>query len=158
MKPSSGREDRPRVIFDTNDLISAWFWDGNEAELIELVESGIIAGYSSEQLLEELFRALRYPKFRLTRSQVESIYSYYLLLLRTVNPKRAVDIIKDDPDDNKVLECALEAQADYIVSGDHHLLNLGEYRGIRVINASELINKAKNLDMHLRFNNAIEIR
>lgn len=124
-------------------LISAWFWDGNEAELIELVESGILEGYTSEQLAEELYRALRYPKFDLTQDQVESIYGYYLLLLKIVNPKQAVDTIEDDPDDNRVLECALEAQADYIISGDHHLLNLEEYRGIRIISAAELVNRLK---------------
>jgi predicted nucleic acid-binding protein len=47
--------------------------------------------------------------------------------------------VQDDPDDNKFIECALECRADYIVSGDTHLLNLKEYEGIKIINAGEFL-------------------
>jgi len=120
-------------------LLSAWFWEGNESRLVESVEEGLLEGYSSEQLMEELYRALRYPTFNLTPDEVESIRGYYLLLFTIVRPEQAVDVIPEDPEDNKVLECALEAQADYIVSGNHHLLNLGEFRGIRIVTSAELM-------------------
>jgi len=136
--PSSGRRRGIKAVFDTNVLISAWFWEGNESKLIESVEEGLLDGYSSEQLIKELCEALKYPKFNLTQDEVESIRGYYLLLFKIVRPKQTVDIITEDPEDNKVLECALEAQADYIVSGNHHLLNLGEFRGIRIVTAAEL--------------------
>lgn len=45
----------------------------------------------------------------------------------------------EDPEDNRVLECALEAEADYIVSGDHHLLSLEEFRGIKIVRAADLL-------------------
>ena len=85
--PSNGLENSLKVVFETNVLISAWFWKGNERRLIESVEEGRIHGYSSKQLIEELCRALRYPKFDLTQDEVESIRSYYLLIFEIVNPK-----------------------------------------------------------------------
>lgn len=139
MMPSSGRERGLKVVFDTNVLISAWLWEGNESKLIESVEEGIIHGYSSKQLIEELCRTFRYPKFNLSQDEVGSIRSYYLLLFKIVRPKQTISIILEDPEDNRVLECALEAKADYIVSGNHHLLNLGEFRGIKIVKAAELL-------------------
>lgn len=120
-------------------LVSAWFWEGNESKLIESVEEGLIHGYSSKQLIEELCRTLRYPKFDLSQDEVESIRSYYLLLFKIVSLKQAIDIMLEDPSDNMVLECALEAEADYIVSGDHQLLNVGEFRGVKIVTAAELL-------------------
>jgi len=137
--PSSGRERGIKAVFDTNVLVSAWFWEGKESKLMESVEEGIIHGYSSEQLIEELCRTLRYPKFELSQDEVESIRSYYLLLFKIVRPKQTISILLEDPDDNRVLECALEAKADYIVSGDRHLLNLGAFRGIKIVKAAELL-------------------
>ena len=137
--PSNGRRNSPKAVFDTNVLVSAWFWEGNESRLMESVEEGLIHGCSSKQLIEELSRVLRYPKFDLSQGEIESIRSYYLLLFKIVNPKQTIDIIMEDPNDNMVLECALEAEADYIVSGDHHLLNLREFREVKIVTAAEML-------------------
>lgn len=101
------------------------------------MEDGIIHGYSSKQLIEELRRALGYPKFNLSQDEVESIRSYYLLLFKIVRPKQTINTISDDPEDNGLLECAL-VKVDYIVSVDHHLLDL-EFRGIKIVKVAELL-------------------
>ena len=145
MTPSSGRERGLKVFFDTNILVSAWLWEGNESKLIESVEEGIIHGYSSEQLIEELCRTLRYPRLDLSQDDVASIRGYYLLLFKIVRPKQTISIILEDPEDNRVLECALEAEADYVVSGDHHLLSFGEFRGMKIVKAAELLKVLFNL-------------
>jgi putative PIN family toxin of toxin-antitoxin system len=106
---------------------------------MESAEEGLIHGYSSKQLIDELSRVLRYPKFELSQGEIESIRSYYLLLFKIVNPKQTIDIIREDPSDNMVLECALKAEADYIVSGNHHLLNLNEFKDIKIVTAAELL-------------------
>ena len=139
MKLSSGRERGLRVVFDTNILVSAWLWEGNESMLVESAELGVIHGYSSEPLIDELCVALSYPRFGLSQDEVASIRSYYLLILDIVHPEQTVNAISDDPEDNRVLECALEAKADYIVSGDNHLLGLVEFSGIKIVKAAELL-------------------
>ena len=137
--PSRERDRSPRAVLDTNTLISAWFWEGNESRLVEELEEGTILGYTSIHLVEELRRALRYPKFNLTEDEVESIIDYYLLILKTVPPKQTLNIVPENPEDNRILECALESKADYIVSGNHHLLNLEEFRGIKIVRAAKLL-------------------
>ena len=139
MMPSGGRGRSLKVVFDTNVLISAWFWEGNESRLIKCVEEGIIDGYSSAQLFEELRRTLRYPRFSLSEEEVETICDYYLLVLKIVRPRQTINVMVEDPEDSRVLECAIEAKADYIVSGDHHLLKLGRFRGIEIVGAAELL-------------------
>ncbi|MCG2722043.1 MAG: putative toxin-antitoxin system toxin component, PIN family, partial [Thermodesulfovibrionales bacterium] len=50
-----------------------------------------------------------------------------------------IEAVPEDPEDNKFIECALTCKADYIVSGDRHLLNLKEYAGIKILKASEFL-------------------
>lgn len=57
----------------------------------------------------------------------------YFLIFDVVNPGIKLDVIKSDPDDNKILECAVACGAEYLVSGDAHLLGLKEYTGIKII-------------------------
>ncbi len=128
-----------KAVFDTNVLISAWFWRGAESRLLEFAEEGVIEAYTSPQLLTELRRALEYPKFRLEQSEIDEICDYYVLVLRTVEPKRSMNVILEDPEDNRVIECADESVADFIVSGNHHLLDLRRYGNMRIVRAKEML-------------------
>ena len=56
-----------------------------------------------------------------------------------MTPKKAIDAIKEDPDDNRILECALEAGSKFIVTSDKDLLRLSEYSNIRIVTASQLL-------------------
>jgi len=120
-------------------LVSALFWSGPESTVVESVETGIVEGYISPPIIDELNRVLRYPNFGLAGEEVEDALNYYITVLVLVRPESRLDVVKDDPEDNKVLECALEAHADFIVTGDNHLLRIHEYRGIRTVRASEFL-------------------
>lgn len=93
----------------------------------------------SPTLLAELIRVLNYPKLGLTADEIEAFVSDILSHAVTVSPSRTLDLITEDPDDNRVIECALEADAPWIVSGDRHLLELIEYEGVRVIDARKAL-------------------
>ena len=60
-----------------------------------------------------------------------------------IKPVVTLDVVKDDPDDNRILECAVSAVSDYIITGDKDLLRLGRYDGIKIINVSEFLNSVK---------------
>jgi len=64
-------------------------------------------------------------------------------MARTVTPAVQLDIIKEDPPDNRILECAVSAGADYIVSGDNDLLRLGRYDSIRILNVADFLDLAQ---------------
>ena len=126
------------IVLDTNVIISALLSSkGSPAKIIDYWEAEWFDVATTEPLLNELERALGYERVRRYFKQPEE--KIYALLKRfktvgiVVNPQIELDIISDDPDDNRVVECAVAAKASYIISGDEHLLGLKEYRGILIL-------------------------
>ncbi len=126
-----------KVVLDTNTLISGILWDGNEARVIEEAENNKVQLFILQKLLQELEGVLKREKF--TRklegkeSTVEQAVAKIALIATLIEPAKKINIIKDDPDDNRVLECAVTARADVIISGDKHLLKLQTYSGIDIL-------------------------
>lgn len=132
-----------KVVFDTNTLISGLLWDGNEARVIEKAENKEIRLFISPEMIEELEKVLKREKFckKLEGKEytVDKAVSKIALIATLIKPTRKINVIKEDPEDNRVLECAVSAKVDIIVSGDSHLLDLKDYSGIDIITASEFI-------------------
>lgn len=127
------------VVVDTNVIVSALLWEGNESKIIGLVEEGKIKLLTSVALLDELKKVLMYERFGLGEKTADDNVKYILTISEIVSPKRWLRVIREDPADDRVLECALEGKAGYIVSGDRHLLRLKEFRGIKIVHAKELL-------------------
>jgi putative PIN family toxin of toxin-antitoxin system len=127
-----------KVVFDTNILVSALVFPGGRAEaaLLRIIEEHDQL-LLSKPILDELLGVLA-RKF--SRDAEELARTAVLLseLALTVRPRQKLRIVKDDPD-NRVLECALAGRADAIVTGDNALLELGEFRGVRVISLREYL-------------------
>ena len=129
--------NKPRVVLDTNVLISAILCGGNPAEYFSLALADLIELYVSPFILEELSRILQ-KKFHWETSKIDHIKRWYLTLARSVEPSEHVSIIKRQDSDNRILECSLAAKAHYLVTGDKRdILPLGEFRGIRIVSPIE---------------------
>lgn len=132
-----------KLVLDTNALISGILWDGNEATIIEKAEKREIQLFISPKILKELEGVLKRKKFikRLEDKEytVEKAVTKIALIGTLIEPNIKINGIKEDPDDNRVLECAVSADIDFIISGDNHLLSLKRYSGIAIITASEFI-------------------
>lgn len=130
-----------RVVLDTNITISALFWGGPPRDIYELVRNGRLAMLVSGEMEREFIRVLGYERFGLSAQEiiplVRDIRSYAI----PVTPTRKLDVITADPTDNIFLECACEGNADYIVSGDRHLLDLAEYRTVRIMRARDFLSE-----------------
>ncbi len=120
-------------------MISSLFWEGNEAELIERVENGVIEAYTSSHILAELESVLLSSKFKLQKDDISNFLEYFTALMPVIVPRSVANIILEDPSDNRIIECALEIKADLIVSGDRHLLALKEFKGIKIRTASDVL-------------------
>jgi putative PIN family toxin of toxin-antitoxin system len=94
---------------------------------------------TSPALVRELKRVLNYPKLGLTEDDIAPFIADIFSHALVVSPTRKLEIIVDDPDDNRVIECALEAGARWIVSGDKHLLEVSEYEEIRIVNVRKAL-------------------
>jgi len=127
-----------RVVLDTNVLVSALVGHGRPRRLLtKLFEGHEIV--SSKQMLAELANVLSRSKFGFTRHQIDEFLSIMVkgsILATIVECPR---VIEEDPDDNVVLATALEGRAEFIVSGDRHLLSLREFRGIRIVTVREML-------------------
>ena len=131
-----------KAVFDTNILISGLLFKGNESQLLEIVESGGVELFISAELSAELENVLDYPRVvKVLIRQQKNKETCLLTVAKSaslVEPRNRVDVIADD-NDNRVLECAVEAGAEYIVSGDSHLLDLNSYKGIQIVSSKQML-------------------
>jgi uncharacterized protein len=128
-----------RLVLDTNVFISAFLWGGNPKAVLERILEGSDTLFMSRSILVELGEVLRRPKFALDAERI----AYFLQAIEETSTLVAATKIRDkpsrDPADVKILECALAAEADYIVTGDDDLLVLDPYQGIRILSAADYL-------------------
>lgn len=121
----------PRIVADTNIYISALNFAGTADEVLALGRAGLIELCISRAILDEtqgvLIRKFRWSTPR-AHEAMQAIRAFTVL----VHPREPVSLVPDDEADNRILECALAAEAEAIVTGDHHLLQLKRFRGIQI--------------------------
>jgi len=129
-----------KVVLDTNILVSALFWNGNPHILFERCCKRDMQSVTSIEILRELHEVLSDSgNFEITSEEIDNFIDVVMETSIVVKPDVKVDVIKDDPTDNKILECAVAGRAKHIVSGDGHLLDLGRCEGIKIMTASEFL-------------------
>jgi uncharacterized protein len=129
-----------RVVIDTNVLISATFWPGKPKQLLNQVRRGKIDFLTSEILIAELKEVLtRDDKpFKLSEEEARHVLAAVLDIAQIVEPHSAITRCRDEAD-NRVLECALDGQADWIITGDRDLLDLKSFAGIKIGTVAEFL-------------------
>lgn len=128
-----------RIVLDTNVLISALGWNGAERALLTHCREGLFDLVISLPLLQELERVLQYKKLRFQKEEQAEFLSLITALAVIVEPEESLDLIIAHPPDNRIVECACEGCAEFIVSGDEHLLHLSEFRGIKIMRAPDFL-------------------
>ena len=136
-----------RAVFDTNIFISALFNPKRPpAQLLELALQGKIRLIISPHLIEKIERVLTYPKVKnllkkrnTGPGEVAEAIAKALKVAVWTPGDLTVAAIADDPADDMVLACAVEGNADFILSGDHHLLNLKNYQGIMIVTPARFL-------------------
>jgi len=138
-----------RLVIDTNVLVSSVLTPGgNPDEVLQGVFDGGLHLILSRAILEEARRVFSYPKIRKLQEQesvsVEEIEGFLISLGRIstlVAPMEQSSFIHEDPADNMILAAAVAGRADFIVSGDRHLLDLKEHRGITILTPAGLMKR-----------------
>jgi len=128
-----------KIVLDTNILISAIVFGGKPRKILNSIITGKIRFATSKYILEEVENVLSGKKFKYPPQVVHEIRNAIEELGELIEPEKKVNIIKKDPADNRILECAMAANADFIISGDHHLLELKQYKNIPIITTSEFL-------------------
>ncbi len=131
-----------RVVPDTNVLVSATIVQGKQFEILRLAKLGKIKLIVSPEIIKEFEEVISREKFGFTKEQIVHATKQILEIAEIIIPQKKLEIIKEDPDDNMILECASESNADYIISGDPHLLAVKSYGNIEIVNATNFFNNS----------------
>jgi putative PIN family toxin of toxin-antitoxin system len=129
-----------RVVLDTNVLLSALAFPGSQPDqVLQRVRRGEVELFLSPFILAELERILR-DKFRFTKRQTDERMNVIRRLATLVEPTERIALVTAKDDDNRILECALAARADYLVTGDkEHLLPLWSIGTTRIVTPAALL-------------------
>jgi len=122
----------PRITPDSNILISALVFGVNPLQLVNMALGGEVSLFISDAILQETLRVLR-DKFGLSEEGLARAERYIDACVTRVKPSGKIDAIKEDPDDNRVLECAEGAGCECIITGDLDLLRLRKYGEIQIM-------------------------
>lgn len=127
------------VVFDTNVLFSAIGLNGRPAACLERARPGVVEGVTGHVMLDELAEKL-HDKLAFSEEHVTEMLADLLGYLHVVEITEPLAVIADDPDDDRVLECAVAAGASHIVTGDRrHLLPLGVFQGIIIMSPADFL-------------------
>jgi len=128
-----------KIVFDTNVLISATLWDNSVCHklLIKLIEMDkeIIISFD---ILNE-YKKVLIRDFKYNLNEINDIFAGLSEAFKIIEPNIKIDVVKDDIDDNKILECAISSNAEFILTYDRHLLNIKKYKSIRIVKPEEFL-------------------
>jgi len=128
-----------KIVLDTNVLISSILFKGELVGIVDLWKKGKIVPVVSKETFNEFRKVLEYPKFRLTKGEIKTIVEEVLPFFEIVETTVEVSGVCKDPDDDKFIACALAGAADFIVSGDKDLCDIGKYKSVKIVRASDLL-------------------
>lgn len=134
-----------RAVIDTNVFVSGLLKSPTNRQVINALQSSKFTLIISSDILDELIGVIVRPKFHnvIVRGTAEKLVEIIKTQAVLVKPTQRLEIIKEDPADNRFLEAACEAKANVIVSGNHHLLSLKTFRNIPIITSKEFLRLLK---------------
>ena len=131
-----------RIVCDTNIYISSFlFPKSTPATVLGLARMGLVELYVSPFILDEIQKILQ-SKFYLSKTQITELIKLIKKHSLLIEPQINISIIRTKHDDNRILECAVYAKADYLVTGDKkHILPLEEYGGVKICSPAEFLKR-----------------
>jgi putative PIN family toxin of toxin-antitoxin system len=132
-----------KVVIDTNVFVSSFF-GGNPWKIIDLWKNGKMTLCLSKDVLDEYIDVLQRVGLK-DENEIEELLSLFAkgfnILFTTKTPK--IRAVKDDPDDDKFIECAVALKAEVIITGDKALKRMGEYMGMKILSPQEFLKTHK---------------
>ena len=132
-----------KLVLDTNVLVSGTFWTGDSYKIIKKIDLNEIVLVLSKELIEEYSETINSDEIMekaeskdlIINATVKRIFSSAIIVF----PQEKLNVVKEDSDDNRILECAVEGKVNYIISQDNHLLKLREFQEIKILTPEEFL-------------------
>ena len=132
-----------KIVLDANIFISSFFWGGNPKIIVERIISGIDELFITKEILNEIEDVIKRPKFHADSNKISYLINSIEEIGNKITPQKLVKKGSRDKTDNKYIECGITANADYIISGDIHLLELKKYKSIKIVTAKDYLDRVK---------------
>lgn len=129
-----------RVVYDTNILISGLLWKGLPYRCLLLAKAGVVELFLCKEIISELSLKLK-DKFNFTDIEVKMVIKDIESYSNDIKIEGIMRVVKGDKDDDKFIECACVSNADCIVSGDRHLLDLKSYKEVEILSARDFLRR-----------------
>jgi len=127
-----------RVVLDTNIFFSSFYWAGNPRKVFNRITKGLDELFITDEILNEIASVMERKKYKVNKNEINEyikiIESYSIKIISKNIPEVSRDI-----DDNKILQCAVDGNCDFIITGDEDLLVLREYNNIKIIKPREYL-------------------
>lgn len=138
-----------RVCLDTNVIVSGLISpSGAPFEVLEAWRNREFVLLTSDEIITEVSKVLQYPKIKKTFSLTDKDIEQHVLLLSKYSQRTPgelkLEVVTEDPSDNIFLACAVEGSADFIISGDNHLLDIENYQGIQILSPREFMKQLRS--------------
>ena len=127
-----------RIVLDTNIYISAAIIGRVCEEILKICRFGSLEVFISKDIISEIETKLK-DKFFWNEEQIRIFIENIMEFCHIVEVSERIIYLGDDPDDDKILECAVASKCDYIVSGDKHLIRLKSFKNIKILNPAGLL-------------------
>ncbi len=127
-----------KIVIDTNVIASVLFFGGKPRELIDKLVNKEFEACATMEIIEEYYETVEYLFEKYPSKHVSSPLEIITGAMNVIETKSSIDVCRD-PDDNKFIECAIDAKCIYIVSGDKDLLTIGQYGDIKIMTVAEFL-------------------
>ena len=128
-----------KVVLDSNIFISSFFWGGYPREVFERVINGFDELYITDEIINEITSVMKHNKFTASSSEIEDYIKIIKKYSRKIASKNIPESISRDKDDDKIIQCGLDGDVDFIITGDKDLLVLKEYKKLKIASPKEYL-------------------
>ena len=128
-----------KIVIDSNVFVSSFFWGGHPREVFERVINGFDELYITDEIIKEITSTMNSNKFNVNSIEIEDYTRIIEKYSRNIITKNIPKSVSRDKKDDKILQCGLDGNVDYIITGDKDLLVLKEYETIKIINPKDYL-------------------
>jgi putative PIN family toxin of toxin-antitoxin system len=128
-----------KIVIDSNIFVSSFFWGGHPKEVFERVINGFDELFITDEIIKEIISVMSSKKFNVNSSEIEDYIKIIGKYSKIIISKSVLGSISRDRDDDKILQCGLDGNVDFIITGDKDLLVLKEYETIKIIKPKDYL-------------------
>ena len=132
-----------KIVLDTNIFISGILFGGNPRTILNLIIEGKFKLFVSDDILNELKEVLNRKKFNFPTENIHHILNEIELISELITPSQHYEVVDRDPDDNIIIDCAVASGADFIITGDKDLLEIGSFKNSKIVHPSDFLDLIK---------------